>query len=90
MIEFHGDNKLLSEFAIMSHRSNNAILKHLVPRDKLSIRYSLLMPRFCIPSSKLTLWLSNGLCNHLKGCKQCVYFASTNSDQVVLRAVGAL
>ena len=27
MIEFHGDNKLLSEFVIMCHRSNNAIAK---------------------------------------------------------------
>ena len=42
------------------------------------------------PGAKLTLWLSNGLCDRLKGYKQCVYFASTNSDQVVLRAVGAL
>ena len=30
MIEFHGDNKLLSDFDIMCHRSNNAIFKHLV------------------------------------------------------------
>ena len=28
--EFHGDNKLLSEFVIMCRRSNNAIFKHLV------------------------------------------------------------
>ena len=27
LIEFHGDNKLLSEFVIIGDRSNNAILK---------------------------------------------------------------
>ena len=30
MIEFHDDKKLLREFVIMCHRSNNAIYKHLV------------------------------------------------------------
>ena len=48
MIEFHGDNKLLSEFVIMFQRSNNVI-------------------------AKLTLWLSNGLCDHLKLRMQAMY-----------------
>ena len=70
MIEFHGDNKLLSEFVIMCHRSNNAIFKHLV----LSWPYGYRMV-FAI------IW---------KDASNVFIFASMNSDQVVLRAVGAL
>ena len=64
------DNRLLSEFVIMCHRSNNAIFKHLV----LSWPYGYRMV-FAI------IW---------KDTSNVFIFASTNSDQIVLRAVGAL
>ena len=70
MIEFQGDNKLLSEFAIMCHKSNNAIFKHLV----LSWPYGYRMVFAMIWRNASNVFIT----------------ASTNSDQVVLRAVGAL
>ena len=72
MIEFHGDNKLLNEFVMMCHRSNNAIFKHLV----LSWPYGYRMVSAIIWKDASNVFV--------------YIFASTHSDQVVLRAFGAL
>ena len=61
LIEFHGDNKLLSEIVIMGDRSNNAILKGVLLTFKVKGR---------------KIWLSNGLCDDLKVCKQGVHFCA--------------
>ena len=64
LIEFHGDNKLLSEFVIMGDRSNN----------KCGFKRYIVKLTFKVKGRKI--WLSNGLCDDLKVCKQCVHICA--------------
>ena len=72
LIEFHGDNKLLSEFVvIMGDRSNNAILKGVLlswPLKWKGVRYDYRMVFVMIWKYASSLFI----------------FARTNSDQIYL------